>query len=445
MIIPKEVTNIMSHLISHGFEAYVIGGATRDYYFNEIPHDWDLFTNATGEEILKVFPDGNVIGNEERQEKILTVMVDGVEVSQFRKSGDRTEVGTTLEEHQRTCDFYMNALAVDINGKLCGDSETIQKGISNILHKDLRFVGNSQDRVNEDPLRVLRGIRFKLKYNLIMDEETGRALRQNVTKLVAKERIRDELIKIIKYKINEFDFINYLWPYFPFEFIDTRMLRSGGKHHNETPFHHCLNTFNETHKLTNDYRKKIAGLFHDVGKGEARTEDETGIHFYNHETIGAEIARKWMSDLRFSNDDISYVTHLIKTHMFGYKADILDKTYLKFFDTLKSKGISIMDYIILIYSDHQGNLAKDRIKFVDFINGNYLYQNYIRLLAENKPFNPNDLEINGRDIIDILKVKGPEIAKAKNEIFNMVAEGAVINRRDKLLEVLNNIKKVKEK
>ena len=91
MIIPDKITNIMAHLISHGKEAYIIGGAVRDHFLGIEPHDYDIFTNASGEDLQILFPDSKVLGGEERQEKILTVIQEGVEISQFRKNGARTE------------------------------------------------------------------------------------------------------------------------------------------------------------------------------------------------------------------------------------------------------------------------------------------------------------------------------------------------------------------
>ena len=76
MIISDDIKARMQKLLDSDFKVYIIGGAVRDYYMNRVPNDWDLFTNATGEQILEVFPEGKVIGGEERQAKILTVIDD---------------------------------------------------------------------------------------------------------------------------------------------------------------------------------------------------------------------------------------------------------------------------------------------------------------------------------------------------------------------------------
>ena len=108
----------MQGLLDHGYDAYIIGGAVRDLVIGGEPADYDIFTNATGEQILTIFPDGKIIGGKERQEKILTVIVDGVEVSQYRSNSSRSRTGYTLSTHLATCDFRMNAMAMDIDGTI---------------------------------------------------------------------------------------------------------------------------------------------------------------------------------------------------------------------------------------------------------------------------------------------------------------------------------------
>lgn len=89
MTIPKDIKEIMDSLLKHGYEAYIIGGAVRDAIMGVEPNDYDIFTNVTGREIMSIFPSGKIIGGDERQEKILTVVVRGTEVSQYRANGDR--------------------------------------------------------------------------------------------------------------------------------------------------------------------------------------------------------------------------------------------------------------------------------------------------------------------------------------------------------------------
>lgn len=452
MNIPDNIKEIMQKLINNKFEAYIVGGAVRDIYLNIEPHDYDIFTNATGKEILKIFPQGNILGGEERQEKILTVIVDGVEISQYRSNGNRTETGNSLKVHQSTCDFTCNAMAIDINGELAGDEEFSDKCMTDLGQKILRFVGNSRDRIKEDPLRILRGIRFILKYNLTMDSETNIALHQSID--IPKERIRDELIKILSLNNLEYGFLEFIERFLPVELGHENMFKEGGTHHREVPYSHSQYSFLEACKITDNPLIRLSALLHDVGKGVTRTEevkeldlkgvsitkegvkaDVEGaieIHFYDHENVGEEITRKWMNEMKFSNDEIRYVTSMVRLHMFGYKEEISDKTYVKFFNKLGTAGIEMLDYIILIYSDHQGNKLKPRIAFGDFLKGNYLYNNWLRILSKKIPFKITDLDIDGHDMMKFGYV-GPQIRVGLQELHDNVCDGLIDNRKDKLI------------
>jgi len=385
-MIPPKVKSMMELLEESGYEAYIIGGAVRDIQMGIEPEDFDIFTNATGEQILKVFPKGNVIGGEERQAKILTVVVDEVEVSQYRCNGDRTKTGDSLLTHQSTCDFTINSIAMNKEGKIF-DS---QDGINDIKYERLKFVGYPFDRLKEDPLRILRGIRFWTKYEHFTFDDIQIILDNiNLLDHISPERIRDELMKILRYPQGAENLwcdevINKIIP-------ETKAVKNveGGDHHNESVKKHMINSFEEAVKLTDDIRLRLACFLHDIGKGITYTidtkaiypalEGETEIHFYEHENLGAELMEERLSKLKFSKEDIKYITTLIRLHMYSYKSEPGDKSYIRFFNKLEDANIPIEDYIILIYCDHQANLAKPRIKFGDFIKGSWLYKKYYEI------------------------------------------------------------------
>jgi len=425
--LPKQITNIMAHIISHGYKAYVIGGAVRDFKMNFEPHDYDIFTNAKGEELLKMFPEGNVIGGEERQEKILTVMVAGVEVSTFRLNGDRTEIGNNLEDHQKTCDFLMNAIACDINGVIDKNNKINEQGLNDIAENRLKFVGNAQDRIDEDPLRVLRGIRFILKYNMMCDKNTLKILLSHDVN-VPKERIREELMKILSLELAS-SFLKYIARFLPKSIIHFKAFLPGGHWHNETPYAHAENSFLEMSKVTNDPLLRMVALLHDNGKSDTRTEEDGVVHFYEHHKVGADNVKEWMNEYKFSSAEIKYVTTFIYNHMHGYtEQDPSKKSYLKLFVALDDAGITIEEYVMQLYADNQGNLAKPRIKFGDFIKDNVYIKKYYELKFTKEPFKISDLEISGKDLITKYGFKqGKELGMLLKEIFRLVQEGDLKN------------------
>jgi tRNA nucleotidyltransferase (CCA-adding enzyme) len=272
----------MKYLIENDFQAYIIGGAVRDYKLGIKPHDYDIFTNATGEQILKIFPSGNIIGGEERQEKILTVIVDGVEISQYRKNGNRTETGMSLEEHQATCDFTINAMAMDIEGNITDK----YKGQIHLIERELHFVGDPKQRIAEDTLRLLRGIRFAAKYNFKFEEKTKLTIESNAKKIteLPQERVREELMKILQYPkgIEYLIFYGYLDLIFP-EWETVKGM-GGGDHHAERVDTHMLNAFETACKITNKTILRLAAFLHDIGKGiTMEFKEDGGVRFHEHE------------------------------------------------------------------------------------------------------------------------------------------------------------------
>ena len=460
-MIPTKVKKLMQKLLDNKFDAYIIGGAVRDTLLGIEPHDWDLNTNGTGEQILKLFPSGVVIGNEERQKRILTVIFDDVEISQYRKNGDRTETGKRLIDHQWTCDFYMNALAMDIDEKLCGDLTIKRCGQEDIENKVLRFVGNPLDRIKEDPLRILRGIRFWTKYPIRFEDIQVVLDNIDLLDTLPKERIRDEFMKIISYPngIENLWCDGIIYKIIP-ELKDVVDMK-GGDYHDENVNRHMENAFKEACKVTDNTLLRLACFLHDIGKGVTQTFENKVImsgkcnlnivgesiieqtHFYEHENKGEEMMIKRLGILKFSSDDIFYVIKLIRLHMYSYKAMPSKKSYIRFFNKLDEAKIPIGDFIILIYCDYQANIAKPRIKFGDFVKGNWLLNKYYEIKYSEEPMTVKDLKVSGKDVIEILKIKpGPKVGEKLNEMFELVMDGELKNCRADLLNKLKECKNV---
>lgn len=438
--IPEKVKNIMQHLISHGYEAYIIGGWVRDKLLGLEPHDVDIFTNCIN--LKDEFPNSKILGGVERQAKILTVIVNGIEVSTFRSNGDRTIIkeNTTLKQHCSTADFTINQICCDINGNII-DHFNGQKDLEN---KELRFVGKAQDRIKEDPLRILRGIRFLSKYvlfdymNLTMND-----IEIELNKL-PKERISEELLKILKYErglyiLKNYKILDLIIP----EFTNCRDM-NGGEHHNETVDQHMTNAFFEACKLTDNVKLRLACLLHDIGKGETYSIEAIGssgvqIHFYEHEKVGAELIEKRLSLLKFSNEDIKYITTLIRLHMWIHNTkEITKKGYIKFFNKLNDAKIPIEDVIILNYCDNQANSSNERVKFLEFLKCHRVLKKYYEFKYSEEPMTVKDLKISGKDVIEIFNVKpSPKIGIILNKVFELVMDGELSNTR---AELLNHLK-----
>lgn len=435
----KKATEIMGTLEQNGYEAYIIGGFVRDYFMGKNPKDIDIFTDCG--ELKEIFPDGNIIGNEERQEKILTIVVDGIEVSQYRGNGKRTEVGTSLKEHINTCDFTCNAVAMDKDMKVVD----LVDGMDDIEDRRLRAVGNPRKRFDEDLLRILRGIRmmskgFKEKRRETEIHRSTTEVMKEVMPLLKElpiERIREEFLKIINESTGD-DAIELLYNFGFFkefipEFVELTEVK-GGKHHNENVGQHSVLTFCHMSNQTDNALLKFTALLHDIGKREYQTSDEENT-FYKHEKYGSDFLRELMTEWKFSNDDIDFVSTIVKKHCIGDVDEMKNKTVIKLITDLEDNGVSVYDYVLHKWADHQGNLTNPRVKYGDFVRNYPLLKKYREILEKKLPKKIRDLEVNGDDVKKH-GIRGKQIGDYLKRMFNEVNEGKLPNDRWEQLELL---------
>jgi len=437
--IPSNIKSYMKQLEDNGFEAYVVGGAIRDSILSETPKDWDIFTNASGEQILELFPDGKIIGGKDRRNKIFTVLMKGgVEISTYRKSGDRKEAGNTIDDHIATCDFTINAIASDKDGNIYDPVGGYNDLCDNII---IKSVGNASDRMNEDELRAFRGVRFWSKYDCQMSTPTLHAIQSTNIKSVSPERIRDELCKILRYEkglmfLKDTNLLGQFWP----EFIDMVGM-DGGHYHNEDVWTHTDLSYRYSCSLTDNVMHHIAVALHDIGKPPCHNSVDGS--FKGHNVKGSIMAKEMMERLGFSKQDIDYVTTLIRHHLFGISSEPrIDKGYRRLYKDLerisKKENTSypnmVEDLTLLFYCDYQGNTANNREKFADYLTnkghmGTKIFRNYYSLKSKHEPFSISDLKINGTDIINMGINEGKRIGQLLKQVFNLTTEGILQNER----------------
>lgn len=436
MQIPENVKNIGNKLIRAGYESYIIGGAVRDWSFKITPSDYDLFSNATGEQILKLFPNGKIIGGEERQKKILTVVVGGVEISQFRSNGDRTEVGNTLEEHLSTCDFTLNAIAYNMKTEKIIDPHS---GFIEIFDPDGKIiaVGDPEKRIKEDKLRAFRAVRFSAKFNMEIDKDLLQVIQKTEIDDISVERIREEILKIFQYKnsIRLLHKTGLLTQIFP-EFLTLNV--DGGRHHNEPVFEHCLMAHNNIINYTDNKLLIFAAPFHDVGKGytiEYNKEKQSNT-FVNHEIKGEKIIKKIMRRLKFSKEDIKYVSTLVLYHMSGMDDNMNNSNMKKLFRELASGGVDIHDMVLYQYCDKQANKKNDKIKFHEYLKEKQLLKTYHKLRKEDFALTVGELDINGYDLMK-LGIYGSDLGMLLTDILEEVDAGLLRNKKKAILKYVD--------
>ena len=201
--IPEEVNTIIQKMVGANYEIYIVGGAVRDLLTNKFVTDWDFTTNATPQQIQQVFPNsfyGNKFGtvgvpttSKELKPFEITTYRTEHGYSDLRRP-DRVEWGKTLEEDLSRRDFTINAMALK-------DSTITDPfmGQKDLAKKIIRAVGDAHSRFSEDALRMLRAVRFSAQLGFTIETKTKEAIIQNASLInkIAKERVKDELFKIL--------------------------------------------------------------------------------------------------------------------------------------------------------------------------------------------------------------------------------------------------------
>lgn len=217
-IFQYNVYFILNTLKECGYKAYLVGGCVRDWLMDRKPKDWDICTNATPEQVKEVFKDKEGLSFVDTGIKHGTITLffpdkTGYEITTFRIDKEYTdkrhcevEFTSDLKEDLSRRDFTINALAYNYEEGV-KDYFNGQEDLNNGV---IRCVGNPDERFNEDALRILRALRFKTQLDFKIEKETEKSLIKNAHLLeyISKERIRDELNKILMHSENCYKTIN---------------------------------------------------------------------------------------------------------------------------------------------------------------------------------------------------------------------------------------------
>ncbi|TSC61627.1 MAG: polynucleotide adenylyltransferase [Parcubacteria group bacterium Gr01-1014_48] len=438
--IPKEVSHVTDKLESAGFEAYLVGGCVRDLLHGKKPKDWDVTTNATPDQILPLFEhafyenDFGTVGvvNESCEDKTLEV----IEVTTYRleaaysdsRHPDAVTFSSKLEDDLKRRDFTINAIAYGISQNKIVDPFNGQIDISKEI---LRAVGNPLERFKEDALRILRAVRFMAELHFEIEEETKKAIEEAAPALanIAKERIRDEFIRILEsnnpmnalIKAHELGVLEYI----------TRKLEEGigieqNQAHKYDVWEHNLRSLQHAVDKKWNIIIRLAALFHDIGKPRARkwSDEKKDWTFHGHEVIGARMAERILADLKFPKKTIEDVTKLVRWHMF-------------FSDTEKITLSAVRRLLRNVGHENVWHLmdlrACDRIGTGRPKENPYRFRKYKAMIEEvlEDPINVTMLKINGSDLISLLGIEpGPKIGHILHALLEETLEDPSKNTKE---------------
>lgn len=391
------------------------------------PHDCDIATNATPEEIIEVAENHNIkwIPTGLAHGTVSFIFDEGIEIqiTTFRidenQDGRHADVKWTqdLNIDLSRRDFTINAMAMDIRGNLFDPF----RGIADIQRKLINTVGHPIDRFTEDKLRALRAIRFATTLDFRVDYLTWKAIKKTDISNISKERIRDEFIKIMESpnRVNGFKMLDecgLLKQIIP-EFEDMKYLSAGDKiHHPEKDT--FIHTIAALSHLKNDASLQLilGTLFHDIGKPPTWNE----FHFHGHDDIGAQMSEDILRRLKFPLTIIDNVKWLVANHM---------RIHL-FNEMRTAKKIRLLE--MPLFDELVGLLRADIMVREDIGILDDIQQFKSEYHHKQKP---KINLINGYDVMTLGVKPGPQIADILTSVEDLILEGRITTKEDALKHV----------
>lgn len=420
------------------YDAYLVGGYLRDLLSGEISPDRDIaikcdnlakLTKKIADELNGSFVELDPVNEIYR-------VVFGEDYIDFAKL-----LNNNLDDDIKRRDFTINAIMYDINNEKFVD---ITGGKKDFEEKIIRTYKISN--LSDDPLRMIRAIRFQAKFGFRIDDEIVNFIKENNSLIlnVAPERVHQELIKTFegKFLINalfSMDETGLLDVIFPF-FKDIKKIPSNSHHHLDL-FHHLIETTKNIR--INKPELKLAAFIHDLAKPDCWTiEPETGRHrFIGHDELGAKKVVPFLKKLKFSNKEIEYISKMVQFHIYPSALmkdeNVTERAIIRF---IRKIGDDTLDLLELARADRlsaRGPAVSDEMIEVNLSNLEKLKEKYFEISPKLKEM---PKLVDGNEIMQILNLKpSPKLKEIIDEIKELQLEGKINNKED-AINFLKNYK-----
>lgn len=432
--IPVKANKIITRLTEAGYEAYVVGGCVRDAILGRPAADWDITTNARPEQVKALF--SRTIDTGIRHGTVTVLQgKEGFEVTTYRIDGEYQDgrhpsevifTPSLLEDLKRR-DFTINAMAYNEAEGLIDAFD----GMKDLKNRRIRCVGEPKERFTEDALRILRAVRFSAQLNFEIEKNTRAAIAEFAHSLtrISAERIQTELVKLLTSDHPEIFRTLYdtgitavILP----EFDACMKTPQNHPHHCCSVGEHLLLALQS---IEADKVLRLAALLHDIGKPAAHTRDADGIdHFHGHGDAGKELAGSILRRLKFDNDTVYRVKHLVQVHDYlqipltpkGVRRAVFKIGKEHFPDYLKLRRADILA--------QNPSMQKEKLEALTKLE--VLYQ---QILEEQNCLSLKDLAVSGTDLIEAGLKPGPQIGEVLKKLLEQVIENPEYNTKEYLL------------
>lgn len=437
MYLPIPVRYCIGTLEAAGYQAYVVGGCVRDFLLGLTPKDYDLCTNARPEVIASLFSGHRLVRSGEKHGTIGVIIDQTVyEITTFRTEGGYADSRhpdwvcfvSDIREDLARRDFTVNAIAYSQKAGFVDP----WGGKADLNNRILRAVGDASTRFAEDPLRILRGVRFATRFGFAIEEKTQTAM-FNLAPLMdtlARERVFDELCKILP-KVTAGDLLQYipiLTQVIP-ELAPCVNFDQHSPHHAYDVFTHIAHV---TEATSQELPLRWAALLHDVGKPATFTTDETGRgHFNGHAQVGAQIAEQVMFRLKAPTALRECVVFLIQHHMIPFEPN---KKLLR----RRMGRYGVKNCTLLLALQRADFCSKGTQTDASYFDELELLLKQVE--QEDSCLTTRDLAINGTDLIELGFTPGPQIGKALTTLLECVQDEILENTKEDLLSAAARLK-----
>ena len=431
MFLPEYIQTCIRMLEEAGFAAYAVGGCVRDALLGLEPHDYDLCTDARPDGIRRVFAGFRQILAGEKHGTV-TVLVEGnpVEITTFRTEGAYTdsrhpqwvEFVPEIEKDLARRDFTVNAMAYSPTR---GFADPFG-GQQDLKDRVLRAVGDPTARFTEDALRILRGVRFAVRFGLGVEEATLEAMKAQAFRMdhLSRERVFDELCKLLPLVSAE-DLLRYgpiLTQVIP-ELAPLQGFDQRNRHHIYDAYTH---TAHVVAAVPADLTLRWAALLHDIGKPASFTLDEQGEgHFYGHAGISADMADAVLRRLKAPTALRERVVLLIEKHMVWL--EVTKPTIRRWVSRL---GMETMEQLMCLQEADTGSKGTEDPAENPYFSGIQALLHEIR--QEDACLQIKDLAVNGHDLMAV-GLSGKAVGQMLNRLLELVMDETVKNEKAALL------------